>query len=332
MSQINSKERIHWIDVAKGILILLLLIHHFTPATDYLGIDKHPFHFFYCWTIIFTCFFMQAFFFMSGYCSNFQKQARPFFYGLFKQLVVPFICFELLICIYYTRSLDMVCVYSFWIKSEGTHLWFLNALLVSKIFVWCCVRITNKSKYLLLITLLLLVVAVGLKQFHIGSDFLCVKQSLGSAFFVALGYVCKSESFLLKIRKLGDYFPYILLLLLLFDIKIPTFMGSMKVTLISLPVLLATTISGTMALINVCKKIESNRFLEFYGKNSIVVYCCHFISLLLLLDFFLGHFEPAHFGERLLLIVAVYIVEVIVMGGLIWLFKYKPFCWLIGKF
>lgn len=57
------KERIHWIDIAKGILILLLLIHHFRTALESNDIDISFYPFMTAWTILFTTFFMQAFFF-----------------------------------------------------------------------------------------------------------------------------------------------------------------------------------------------------------------------------------------------------------------------------
>lgn len=99
-----AKERIHWIDVAKGTLILLLIIHHFSPAFKLTGISQENYSFLMSWQFIFTSFFMQAFFFMSGYCSNFNKEVRPFFLSLFKQLILPFIIFELITCIYWSSG------------------------------------------------------------------------------------------------------------------------------------------------------------------------------------------------------------------------------------
>lgn len=76
-----SKERLHWVDVSKGILILLLLLHHFSSAKRVLGIDGDYFTFITCWQQVYTAFFMQAFMIMSGYCSNFNKSSRKFLGG-----------------------------------------------------------------------------------------------------------------------------------------------------------------------------------------------------------------------------------------------------------
>lgn len=75
----QTKERLHWVDVAKGLLIILLLVHHFSSATRRTGISSDQFWFVTCWQIIYTCFFMQAFFFLSGYCSNFSHPVKLFF-------------------------------------------------------------------------------------------------------------------------------------------------------------------------------------------------------------------------------------------------------------
>ena len=327
-----AKERVHWVDVAKGILILLLLIHHFTTATERNGIDLSQYSFMTSWTILFTSFFMQAFFIMSGYCSNFEKPASVFFCGIFKQLIVPFICFEYYICVFNSKSFLFTNIYSYWIESGGTHLWFLNALIVSKVFIWCYIKCYKSETFLLLTSFLVFVGAVYLKQNGMGLNFMCLMPSLGSIFFVAFGYVCKNEYIFEKIRNLGIVFPYILLLLLLFHITIPAFMGGMKVSLKSLPIVVILSISGTMALINICMIIKERKVLEFFGRNTLVIYCLHFIPLRIILGIFNKLIAPISICDKLLLVFLVYTSEIIVLIVLIEMFKFKPFRWFIGKF
>ena len=329
---IAKKERVHWIDVAKGGLILLLVIHHFRSATAVLGIDHHPYGFLYCWNIVFTSFFMQAFFFMSGYCSNFAKPFWQFFKSIFKQLIVPFICFELVSCIFYTHSISLSSIFSYWVESDGTHLWFLNALIVSKVFIWLYFKVSRSEAVLLLTTLFILIGAVAAKQYNIGGDFLCIKQSLGSIFFVAIGHVCKNESYFVKMRYWGWVFPWILLTLLLFHVSIPAFMGGMRVTLKNLPLVIVTSISGTMALINLCMRMKKNKLFEYFGRNSLAVYCLHFIPLVLILKYSFNIAFPVLLIEKVLMITIIYIIEIIVLVGLIEIFARKPFKFMLGRF
>lgn len=42
----HNKERIHWVDMAKGILIILVAMHHMTMRGDELGISCPAISFF----------------------------------------------------------------------------------------------------------------------------------------------------------------------------------------------------------------------------------------------------------------------------------------------
>ena len=61
------KERIHYLDITKGVLILCLMLSHFNSATQRLGVEYEWFKIINYWTPFFACFFMQCFFFISGY-------------------------------------------------------------------------------------------------------------------------------------------------------------------------------------------------------------------------------------------------------------------------
>ena len=71
MTTTPHRERIHYLDAAKGILILLLLLHHFQSATRDFTMLNTYFELFTSWHSVFTVFFMQCFFIISGYCTGF---------------------------------------------------------------------------------------------------------------------------------------------------------------------------------------------------------------------------------------------------------------------
>ena len=157
------KERIHWIDVSKGILILLLLLHHFASAKRVMGIDSNFFSFLTCWQSLYTAFFMQAFLMMSGYCSNFKKPHGQFWEGVIKQLVIPFIFFEFISCCIISaqkEDFSINGIFQVWTDTNGTTLWFLNALIVSKVLIYYMRRVTKSVKVALMITFVFLSFAV----------------------------------------------------------------------------------------------------------------------------------------------------------------------------
>lgn len=58
----RKSNRIDYIDICKGILILLLVWHHYMSATKRLQIDSPFFFLVKDWQFVFTAFFMPAFF------------------------------------------------------------------------------------------------------------------------------------------------------------------------------------------------------------------------------------------------------------------------------
>ena len=335
---IDKKDRLHWIDIMKGLLILLLLIHHFGSVTRRLGgFPTQAFFFVYCWQDIYTCFFMQTFLFISGFCSSFSIPISVFISKLIKQLIVPFVIFEFIICIVSSALNSEVSVkafYNYWIESNGTHLWFLNALIFSKSFIYIITRFLTKSiSFLYLMSILLFVVAIIANSFDIGYNFLCIRNSFASALFVVIGYHFKNDlKLFVKLQRLGYLFPYILLFLLMFNIPIPMLTASIGFGIKGIPVFLVTSFCGTMACVLLCKCIKENRFLEYWGRNSLVVYCTHFIPLFLTIKYLYVLLSPGDLIQRIIFVVTVYVIELIILYLFTILFSYKPFKYAIGNY
>lgn len=329
------KERYHWVDVAKGLLIILLLVHHFSSATRRLGISSDQFRFVTCWQIIYTCFFMQAFFFLSGYCSNFSHPAKLFFTKLLKQLIIPFVCFQLIICISNTfaeHGFSLRAIYDYWLGVNGSTLWFLNALIVSKIIVWICLRINKSSILLLSFSFGLLLLAIYLKQKDLGSNFFYIRQSLAAVFFVAFGHFIKHRQGLFKYVRIGALvFPYLLLLMILLNIPIPQVTAEMQVGLLSAPIFVLVSLCGTCACIETCKIISEFKPIEYIGRNTLVVYCLHFLVLVPLASVLYKVIAPYGLLMSIIYVVILYITVLVVCVLLIELFNLKPFRWMIGR-
>ena len=86
---VNS-ERIPYIDVAKGILILLVVYDHLPDVYMYLlNLSNSHIEYLNDTQWIFKLFFMPAFFCITGMCSNFNKNFKPFLISNLKTLIVP---------------------------------------------------------------------------------------------------------------------------------------------------------------------------------------------------------------------------------------------------
>ena len=337
MSMSDAKQRIHWVDVTKGVLIVLLIFFHFPPAITRLEYDISPFWFVNCWQAIYSCFFMQAFFFLSGYCSSFPSDGKVFFYKLFKQLFLPFVCFEILYCVWsaltkYGMSLEVL--YGIWRNSNGTSFWFLNALMFSKVIIWLVLQISPSRVMLFAVSLLLLVAGIIFECYDIGSNFLFLRPSMLAVFFVTLGYILKDNNRIFnRLIVWGSAgFPYLLLFLVFFKLPIPEVTAAIKVDLLSMPLFLLLSISGTFACIYYCMRIKEFRLLEYFGRNTLIVYCIHFIVLVSLADLLYRIIIPVGLFRSIVYVVVLFIFVFVVFSAIIQLFKIKPFKWLLGHF
>ena len=102
----NNRKRLEYIDVAKGIMISLLVFHHYPSSMG--GIAVAHIDEIKCWQEWFIVFFMPAFFFITGFCSNFNKPFKEFLISNLKVLLIPAILFivinRLLSAIFYCHT------------------------------------------------------------------------------------------------------------------------------------------------------------------------------------------------------------------------------------
>ena len=134
----GNSHRISYLDVAKGALIILLVFAHFRSALNRTDFKNDYFEYVYGWNSIFTCFYMPAFFLISGYCSNFRKDPKTFLKSLLKSLVLPLFALSLVNDTMYALMVthqDISTTLLKTIKSGGT-LWFIQALVIAKVICY----------------------------------------------------------------------------------------------------------------------------------------------------------------------------------------------------
>ena len=149
-------DRIKYLDVAKGVLILLLLLWHFGDVLRRNGLDDANPYFLPVYIVqpLFYPFFMQAFFMLSGYCTRFDVSFKMFVVKNLKSLLLPWMIFEvirLVYCIIRGNFANSVIT-----RPEFTSLWFLNALFLGKMLAWGIYNISNKRWFILSTSFVLL--------------------------------------------------------------------------------------------------------------------------------------------------------------------------------
>lgn len=142
-------KRIEWIDTAKGIGILMVMLGH-----NYLD-----------WKFVFWCYscHMALFFFLSGCTFKYYADFKSFFKKKVQGLLVPYWFFSILISIYnwvsavtHNNSFGVFdALLSYLLQIRYTHLWFLPCLFLAELGTWIvhkyiCIYVDSKKNIWLL--------------------------------------------------------------------------------------------------------------------------------------------------------------------------------------
>jgi len=330
----NTKQRIAYFDVAKGILILLLLLWHFSDAMKRSGLDAaNPYLLpVYIVQPLFYPFFMQAFFIISGFFMNPDVDCKTFLIKNFKTLVLPWIVFELIRMVYCTINGDFVN--SIITRPEFTSLWFLNALLIGKLLAWGLYKVCENNWIALASSLLLLVAGVVLYNLKLFPNILFFEHGLVASFLVCFGCLIRQYDKAFNVLLKYSWIGYILILAgwKIFRFDLPFSTACLNVRLSTIPLYILISIAGTFSLLVICKKINSNRFLEFFGENTLVMYGIHMIPYEIIMCLLYQIMPVNNWFNGALFIVCALVLEGMACALFIKLFNTKYIRYSVGKF
>lgn len=216
------------------------------------------------------------------------------------------------------------------IKSGGT-LWFIQALIIAKVICYGIRKVTGTGIVVLIAAFVLLVAGVALHQFSLGGNPFYYQHGLVASFFVALGLFFKENQSLYEKSLRYSLYSYPLLALINFW-RSPNITASLSVSLKLIPLFIVLSVCGTLFLIAVCKKIKECGFLEFWGRNSLVVYALHLAPLLYFFKLYYFWLRPTGMISFVGFVGILYLTEYIVCYFMIHLFQFKPFKWLLGRY
>lgn len=283
-------KREKWIDVAKGICILLMIFGHIDIEASQINRWFYSFH-------------MIVFFLLSGYTLKIKGFNREYIGKKFKHLMLPYFwtCFFILImdCInsvIWRKDASMNTI-TFIIGKDimrsffgsgyitnfaeielGTRIgiiWILPALFFSNIIVQGILNYVSNKKRQIASVLCIAMVAVITKDF-IWFPF-SIQSGMVASLFVLLGYYMKVDYILENLTR-KEYI--ICSIIYLFG----TFFNFWNVGLVYARMsdyILSTIVglSGSILIFYISKKISNISILNYIGKNSLFYLCVHLFEL-----------------------------------------------------
>ena len=269
-----NKSRIEWLDVAKGIGIILVLVCH--------SIDKNT----YMWNMI-TLFHMPLFYLISGYLFK-EEKTIVFLKKKILSLYIPFVCFSLVAyfssTIIGTENLSLSSVFKILLMYKVPGIlgaaWFLCTLFYSEIIIHLCLRLFKIKLNHIIIALFF--VSLGIIGFTCLLP-MFLSRVLIAVFFIYLGYISKSIDF----KRLASRYLLIILwivgLLTICLCSIKYYSSYSSNIFPNIIVSIVNSIVGSCLIISfsffICKRtIRIKAIISYLGKNTIGIVFFQFIG------------------------------------------------------
>lgn len=334
MNKISAK-RLHWVDVVKGILMLMVIWGHSDNQALSAGINDYVVTNL-CWIEhTWTPYFMCAFFVITGYCSNFNKPFYPYVISKIKSLIIPAISIGMLSKIVFEgggveviRIIPSTLIFG--------PVWFLAALFIACIIYFFINKYLTNSyqKYIALVLLVIIGLSLNLyvpsstKIWHLPHALMLTPFLEIGSYFKVHNNIFKKSTVLISV------FVYVATLLLIFLISDFDKIGiyrKITITWFSLLPCYACSIAGTVLVINIGKLLDKSQILEYVGKNSILFYLLNYPLLKLYFDVYHTMFGINEMHSTIgFITVNVAVITTIAIVSKIMNIKYISY--LIGKF
>jgi len=250
-------------------------------------------------------FFMPWFYFKSGYMFNFESEfSLNYVIDKAKKLLLPFLTFFIIGYLFFIpfdfieskRPFYHILLYPFYqvirYGSGGLGnlpLWFLPSLFFANI-----IFAFLKSKNIIWLIILFPFIGYGLSYFNIELP-LGLSTVVMGIFYFWFGYIFK------KYEYKNSYIVISLILYLFFVLSNYNYLDFRSNTLISgnYFVCILASCTGLIFFIQIAKKINVLKFLNYIGKNSLIYFVSHWIIILFIINIvklFNFEFSNYYFG------------------------------------
>ena len=326
-----KNERLPYIDVAKGLLILMVIWGHYELMLRLcFKINDPVIDRFDSVETLWVSFFMPAFFFITGFCSSFNKPFRIFAWNTMRIIFVPavIINYSIFFFQYLYWGFSFEWVVKTMVKNfihYGTNEWFLTTLFLSRLIVWIILRI-RQSYMQFLIVISSLFAGVALYDYcPYLPEIWSYKHTLMMLIFLWTGARCKT--FKCPPPRLSVIYPILLSILIILHIPVPYITNRVGVPFGLTPIL---ALSGTLMILQISKLIKVNQLLQWLGKNSLIIYLVHFLFYQIYLSLASGWFNQSVWISTMLFfgVVIINIASCCLVARLI---NTPYFRWIIGK-
>lgn len=326
------KQRLAYIDTTKGLLILLMIWYHTPPAVQknvelcnpYMGEIS------YYTRIWFECFFMPAFFIITGFCSGFVEERKSFYIKMFKTIILPVSVISYIRCCIFDFSFNPLHLIG---PYKPTGNWFIIALIIGRtLFYELHIIFKKQSLWLLVVLSIFAIFAMVCRDNNIVQNPFYWKQGLCAAMFIGIGnYIRK---FAISNRTLAIMsIAYIILISIINSVGLhrTVMVISLSVEWYEFVQFIILALTGT-AFVIFCAKHIKIKLVEHIGKHSLVLYLIQWPSLVVLSKLFAYIYDVTSVKGCWLIVLTIFPLSIIVCLIFVKCFDTKYGRYIMGKF
>ena len=350
------KQRIEYFDTTKGLLMFFLIWGHMIIFAKTLGIESDFTQTIQNTVPFYRAFFMQTFFFITGFCTSWHTPFRNFLVKNFKTIILPafiFLPFAYLTNVIIGRESGInaftgICL-SYLISGIP---WFLSALFISKIIYWAISRAIQSQLLKWLLVAVVFIVGLFIKESTSLLNNWSYQHAMLILPFLALGSLAKTVNnggvkFLKFTIEGGDLlsnkyliilsFPYFGIILLWqilgLGLGFPAVDSYLDIHYITAPFYLALATSGTALIFLIAQQLQSVAFIKVIGRQSLFVYLFHaFVVFGLMKISMVLNIPTSTYFDGMIFYLSIYALSFILLYIGCLLMETKSFRWMVGKF
>jgi len=280
----NSKPRIEYIDLAKGICIILVVAFHvqkayniFTPIDNYIRVFRMPLYF-----------FLSGLFFKSygGFAQFLKKKVNklliPFLFFYFLSVAIQFA-----IAIKNGQPLDWSLCYLFIIDKYfyNVPIWFLWCLFVLNNIFYGVYHVSTKFGAKQYYVIALLSTLIGALGYTMATNRINLPAFIDTACtalpFFTVGYLLRVKSTFLYPNKMDKYLVLIILALIAMTVLLTTGIVNYRANRYEMPFwgIYGGGLCGLLSIILLSKLIKRVPFVSYLGRYSIIVLVTHYLIM-----------------------------------------------------
>lgn len=346
-----KKKRVTYIDVARGIAILMVIFGHL--SVPFISSWIYSFH-------------IPLFFFLSGMVFRIKKEENfiSFIKRKIKSIVIPYFALGIVIWLFFSiiflldkkppafiaSAIDTPgkMFVNFILQRHYWTVWFLACLFFASLIFWAQLKFINK-KWLLFLTSLV-ICGITFIYYRLGGNtlFWNIDTALIAQFFMMLGYLFKNSYKLEKIKttvcdnKINQRkFIFTLIFLLLniifwvLGIKIGNATLDMSVHIYGIEVFtMLSAIFGILFVLSVSSCLSTISALVYLGQNTMLVFAWHsriVIVAFKYLYFYIGVFQNMNLITSCIYALITAVGIFIILLPIDYLIRKSKLKWMLGK-